>query len=178
MRVALCLYGYYNNRADVDAGDKGLNYIKDNILSKGHDVDIFAHSWDTKNENKILSAYKPDVSVIEPQINFTEISKSAGIDEGKINEGFNRDATMYKTCTVNASLSFFYSRSKAIELALNNARIMDITYDCVIACRFDLGQRSGWHLGYNVSLMNLDFDSKGMQFPGFNIYKELNNKLN
>jgi hypothetical protein len=31
MKVALCLYGYFNNKADQLAGYKGYQYIKDTI---------------------------------------------------------------------------------------------------------------------------------------------------
>jgi len=156
MRTALCLYGYYNNRADKNAGDKGFNYIQSKIFGANNDVDTFVHSWDTENSSKIISNYNPTIYEILPQINFNNIAKEYGINEEKINHGFNRKATMYKQCTINASLSFFYSRSRALELAINYAKENGFTYDCIVTCRFDLGQRSTWHRGYNVSQINFD----------------------
>jgi hypothetical protein len=162
MKIALCLYGYYNNKADKNAGDKGYNYIQEKIIKQaeaiGAEVDIFVHSWDIENSNTIINKFNPAIYEIEKQIDFNDIAKEAGIDEVKINEGFDRDATMYRTCTINASLSFFYSRSKSLRLAIDYANENEFKYDCVIACRFDLGQRSTWHRGYNVSLMNLDLN--------------------
>lgn len=161
MRVALCLYGYYNNRADKSAGDKGYTYIQDKIMKQakaiGAEVDVFFHSWDVAETKSIFEKYTPIYGMIEQQTNFDKIAKKAGIDEAEINGNFNRNKTIYKQCTVNASLSFFYSRSESIKYAITHANKNKFEYDCIISCRFDLGQRSGWHKGYNVSLMELDF---------------------
>jgi hypothetical protein len=58
MRIALCLYGYFNNREDSSAGMKGYKYIQDNILSHPN-VDVFIHSWDMENRFKIIDLFKP-----------------------------------------------------------------------------------------------------------------------
>lgn len=173
MKIALCLYGYYNNIVDNNAGDKGFEYIQNQIMKTSDDIDIFIHSWDTKNQDNILNKYSPKKYLIEPQINFNSLATSVGIDEAKINIGFNRDRTIYKQCTVNASLSFFYSRSKSIQFAVEYAKENDFVYDCVISCRFDLGQRSGWHTGYNVSLMEFD-PTLDMNYIYSAMWKQLN----
>src|SRR5690242_10107410 len=160
MRVALCLYGYYNNRADNNAGDKGYKYIQDKIYSeckKHHaELDIFVHTWDSQNYSKIINQYKPINSQLENQFDFNTVAINNNIDENKINEGFNRKGTIYEQCTINASLSFFYSRTRAINLCVDHAIANGFEYDCIVVCRFDLGQRSGMHKGYNVSEINFD----------------------
>lgn len=177
MRVALCLYGYYNNRSDKSAGDKGYAYIQSKIMKQaeaiGAEVDVFFHSWDIKETETIFNKYPPTHGVVEEQIDFNKIAKDAGINEAEINKGFNRNKTIYKQCTINASLSFFYSRSESIKYAIKHANKNGFEYDCVISCRFDLGQRSGWHKGYNVSLMELDF-SLDMNYIYSAMWKQTN----
>lgn len=154
MKTALCLYGYFNNKVDNSAGLKGYGYINDLIISKVDDVDIFIHSWDVKNKELILSKYDAKKCVIEDQINFDNIANEYGISQSKIDGSFKRNQTMYKTCSVNSTLSFLYSRSESIKMALNEAKNAGVDYDCIITCRFDLGFRSKEHRGYNVSKMN------------------------
>jgi len=156
MRIALCLYGCFNNRSDNQADDKGYSYLKENILDKVESVDVFSHSWDDGFKNKIDDYYNPRISLYEKQIDFNSIGREAGIDEVWINEGFNRNVTLYQQCTINASLSFYYSRAKAIQFKSEYEKTHDFNYDCVVVARFDSGQRSTWHTGYNVSLIPFD----------------------
>lgn len=158
MRIALCLYGYFNNRRNKNAGELGYKYIKSNIMDKASDIDVFIHSWEKDNETYINSLYSPKKSVFENQIDFKEISLEHGIDEDWINQGFERNRTIFRNCTINNSLSFYYSRSKAIELKKLYELENDFTYDCVVICRFDLGYTSTWSHGYNVSLMPFDIN--------------------
>ena len=97
MKIALCLYGYFNNRRYGNAGDKGYEYIKANILDKvGGDIDVFTHTWEVDLEKKIEDLYSPQVRQCEKQIDFNSIAKESGIDEGWINEGYNRKGTIYQ----------------------------------------------------------------------------------
>jgi hypothetical protein len=157
MRIALCLYGYFNNRADGDAGNKGCQYISEHVFKAADGVDVFVHSWDVENSGRITDLYKPKDCLFEKQVDFNPVARDAGIDEDWINEGFDRGSTMYHQCTIHNSLSFYYSRMKSIELKLWNEKTNGFEYDCVIAARFDLGHRSKAHIGgYNVSLMPFD----------------------
>lgn len=158
MKIALCLYGYYNNKADNNAGDKGFAYIKDKVLrhSNAHEIDIFFHTWDVQNSSKIYSQYNPIIHEIEIQKDFNIVMSENDINQSKIDAGFNRPTSKYKTCAIDKSLSFFYSRTQALRMAFKHAKDNDFVYDCVIAARFDLGHRSTWHLGYHVSQMDFD----------------------
>lgn len=158
MKIALCLYGYFNNREDINAGEKGYQYILNNILK--HDVDIFIHSWDIENQKRILELYKPKQFIFDAQKDFNNFEV-----EKKINENFDR-SKYFSSCKLQSSLSFFYSRGKAIDL-------IDDNYDIVIVARFDLGVRSKEHLGYNVSLMKFD-PTLNMDFIYSAMWKQLN----
>ena len=74
MKVALCLYGYFNNRADPKSGDKGYEYLKNNVFSKG-DVDVFIHSWEPDIKDQLISLYNPIEYKFEEQIDFKKSYK-------------------------------------------------------------------------------------------------------
>jgi len=149
MKLAVCLYGYFNNRADPKSGDKGISYLKQNVLDKipSHDVDIYLHSWEPQREAELTDIYKPKWSKFEKQIDFDALAKSRGVDQSYIDEGFDRSSTMYHQCKISSSLSFFYSRAASLEF------VDPKDYDCVIVCRYDIGHRSRLHKGFNVSQM-------------------------
>jgi len=171
-RIALCLYGYFNNKTNPHAGIRGYQYIKENILDK-YVTDVYLHSWDADNDSLILSLYNPISCTIETQIDFNPIARAEGIDEDWINGRYKRKGSRFANCTVHNSLSFFYSRSQAIWHKCWGEIELGIIYDYVIVCRFDLGQRSGVHRGFNVSKM--PFDPKlSMEF----IYSAMWDQLN
>lgn len=155
MKIALCLYGYFNNKADSSAGMKGYEYIKEHIL-KYENVDVFVHSWDLENSQKILDLYKPVEFTFDEQVDFDKRAKIHGVYQDLIDENFDRASTIYNGCTIQASLSFFESRA----MSLGNKSFHEIQngfrYDVVITARFDLGHRSGFHRRYNVSHINFD----------------------
>jgi len=177
MRVALCLYGLYNNKSDVNSGNNGYKYIQDKIYSKvdkhNSNIDTFFHSWDVGLEDKLVKQYIPIRYQFEKPHNFSEISIQMGVNEIEINKNFNRKGSIYKQCTINSSLSFLYSRSNSIEKAIKFSNEKEFKYDVIIAARFDLGQRSGWHKNYNVSLMELDL-SLDMNYIYSAMWKQLN----
>lgn len=154
-KIALCLYGYYNNRVDPYSGIKGYHYIRKTLLPKGL-FDIFIHSWDVDNKFKILDLYKAKSSYFQKQIDFEQKAKNLGIDVNYIDQGFNRKSSKFKQCSVGSSLSFFYSRGKSIALMDKYSKENDLNYDSVITARFDLGHRSKKHRGYNVSTIKFD----------------------
>jgi hypothetical protein len=78
MKIALCLYGYFNNRGDSTAGSKGYQYIKDCILSY-HNADIFIHSWDLENEERIRAIYNPKLAIFEKQIDYDALAQTKGV---------------------------------------------------------------------------------------------------
>ncbi len=165
-RIALCIHGYFSNRESENAGMLGYEYIKEHIL-KYPNVDIFIHTWDLKNEKKIIELYNPIRIIAEEQIDYNAVANSYGLFQSDIDEGFDRGSTIFKNCTIQASLSFYNSRAMAIMLKREYERDFNFEYDAVICVRFDLGHRSGFHRGYNVSQItfNPEFDMNYYYFP-------------
>jgi len=172
MKIALCLYGYFNNKGDSNAGMKGYNYIKDNIL-KYPNVDVFIHSWDLENEDKIRGLYNPKFAVFDKQADFEALAKKRGLSQSDIDKDFNRSETIFKDCTIQSSLSFYTSRGASIIFKYTHELEYDFEYDVVVTARFDLGHRSGLHRGYNVSLMNF-MPEADMQYIYSSMWAQLN----
>jgi hypothetical protein len=142
MKIALCLHGYYANAGGAKASDEAISYITRKVLEKG-DVDIFVHSWDLDNKEKIETTYAPVISQYEKQKDFKEELKR--FDENWFNSGFDRESTMYRTNTIFRGLSFLYSRMRSIEIKKQHEEENGFRYDCVVAARFDLGTRGKEH---------------------------------
>jgi hypothetical protein len=171
MKIALCLYGYFNNRTDDQSGEKGFRYLEKQIL--GFNPDVFIHSWDLENKDRILELYSPKDYDFDEQINFNKIAVRHGIDEAWINYGFKRNRSRFKNCTINASLSFYYSRMISIDLKILHELDNMMKYDCVIVSRFDAGHRSPIHRGYCVS--DIPFNPhKDMDFLYSAMWDQLN----
>lgn len=156
MKIALCLHGYFNNRADYESGDNGFKYISDLLLTK-YDVDVFVHSWEPDLELYIKSLYNPVYSVYEKQIDFEEIMKEEEISQQYFDNNFDRDRSPYAACKISSTLSFLYSRKRSLDLAFMYEKKKKFEYDVVITARFDLGQRDKFgKWKYYVSQMNFD----------------------
>lgn len=172
MKIALCLYGYFNNKGDSNAGMKGYNYIKDNILQYPN-VDVFIHSWDLANEEKIRGLYNPKHAVFDKQVDFEKLAADMGVNQSNIDQDFNRSDTIFKDCTIQASLSFYTSRGVSLLLKYTHESEHDFEYDVVVTARFDLGHRSGMHRGYNVSQMTFK-PEQDMQYLYSSMWMQLN----
>lgn len=156
MKIAICLHGYYNNRTDPQSGDKGFEYIKKNIFSKGN-VDVFLHNWQPELGLKLKEQYRPKGCCIESQIDFEKVIEDSDIEEAYFNENFQRNKTIFAQCRIARTLSFLYSRKKSIELKKEYEKEQGIKYQSVITARFDLGQRDGdAKRKYLVSKINFD----------------------
>ncbi|MFT6332641.1 MAG: hypothetical protein ACJAW3_000984 [Lentimonas sp.] len=155
MKIALCLHGKFNNRLSKSSGIDGSNYIKEVLLGKYPNIDVFIHSWDLEFKKKIENFYRDFLkkSLFEKQLDFKEIAKNYEIDDAKFNPP---NAQSFRTCA--NSLSFFYSRKRVIQLKSEFENENGFKYDAVIVSRFDLGQidkYNGSH-PYNVSEINFD----------------------
>ena len=155
MKIALCLHGYYNSSGGPESGNLGYEYIKEKILLN-NDVDVFVHSWDIPAKELILQNYKPVSSEFEDQYNFEEELKT--LDLSWYEEGFDRAKTMYKN-SVFQSLSFLLSRKKVLEIKRKYEQNQEIEYDCVVLCRFDLGNRGKEH-PQTFYATDIDFNPK------------------
>ena len=67
MKLALCLHGLSYGKNDKNKRpilfDLGMKFIKNEIIDK-HDIDIFVHTWNKGNKDKILEHYKPKKYII------------------------------------------------------------------------------------------------------------------
>ena len=142
MKIALCLSGYFANAGGAIGSERGYEYIQRKILD-GRDVDVFVHSWDLENEDRVKELYSPKADLFEPQHSFDEELES--FQEDWFNEDFDRDKTMYKTNTIYRGLSQLLSRKKAVDLKSEYEKENGFVYDCVILTRFDLGTRGKEH---------------------------------
>ena len=158
-RIALCLYGRFNNRHDRDSGVNGFSYIR-SILLDAFEVDVFIYSTDIEHAEAIDDLYSPWLKAksFEAQLDFPQILKENEISESNFQaqEGFR---------TLSNTLAFLYGRGQAINLASEYARTNGIEYATVVASRFDLGQLdkvNGSHshrvseMGFNP-LMDMNF---------------------
>ena len=135
MKIALCISGYFSNKNGDNLSNS--NYIYDNIINKCDNIDIFIHSFDKDNETKILSKY-PNTKyyVIEKQIDFIN-------NTSKENYEYYKEIHRLQPgeCSLQSTLSFFYSRCKSIKYSLQYSKENNFIYDCIIRCRFDNGVR-------------------------------------
>lgn len=161
-KIALCLYGRYNNRlAPNKSGDDGYKYIKENIISRVNEgnVDVFIHSWDLDNQEKIIKNYKPYLKKV-----FFETQRVFDKDvRDSINESIFESKSRESFRTVSNTLSFLYSRAQSIKLKKDFEENQNIKYDSCVVCRFDLGQidkYNGFHNHqYKVSEIKFNPDA-------------------
>lgn len=154
MKIALCLSGYFENAGGVHASLRGHEYLKKKLLNE-HDVDIFIHSWDLKNELLIRKIYPAKSIVFEEQRSFSEVVNN--IDQKWFFGEDNQAPGMYSGNNVFKGLSVSYSRMRSVELKYEYEKDNSFVYDCVIMARFDLGQRGKEHY-QKYYATNFNFD--------------------
>ena len=143
MKIALCLHGYFANKGGVAASVAGHSYIDQKLLSR-HDVDVFVHSWDLDNQERITSLYNPVECLFEKQITFDDELEKIDQDYFFSEHGGSAPG-MYSMNTVFKGLSFLYSRKQVMEIKKGYEERTGMVYDCVVLARFDLGQRGKEH---------------------------------
>lgn len=124
-KTAICISGYFDSLVDKSSkGVDGYNHLKNHVFSKT-DVDVYIHSWDLNNKDKILDLYgdKIKTHIFEPQINFEPYV--TGVDY--VNNPRSSQSRL---------LSQYYSVQKSFELLYSTNQ----HYDCVIKTRFDVGR--------------------------------------
>lgn len=139
MRVALCLYGQPRKL------EQGYKYIKEQIIDV-FEPDVFLHTWDSKedyrvspwrypisatplqNINDIYQMYKPLSSLIEPARIFDVDTSLPGYL--KASPAQQRNASNI--------LSQIHSRQMVRDILFAYTRDNNITYDFIIATRFDI----------------------------------------
>ena len=137
MKLAVCLHGLARGssvRADGAWEEKYESLLE---FLEPHDFDVFIHSWDLDIGSNLDSIFNPKASVYEPQKLFGEevrhYSKFKAINS---NENGARQGDLFKT------LSFLYSRKKAVDLKNYYSNKFKFKYDVVLISRFDVGHHN------------------------------------
>jgi hypothetical protein len=152
MKTAFTINGYFSSKSDLIHGGPGSTgrlsheYLKKELFEKAeNDVDVFIHSWDIENKQKILDLYGDSVKdyKFEEQIDFSNKIDKQTTDW--FDEGFDRANTEYKSCTFETIYSYLYGRKNAIDIKSNYENKNNFTYDSVLVGRFDLGLRGKEH---------------------------------
>lgn len=132
MKYAVVLSGYFDTISTGIQNSGLLSKKKIDSFFNGKNVDFFIHCWQPEKKELLQSLYSPKNMICEPQKDFFEVMKENKISQEWFDEGFDRASTMYNKALIHRSLSFFYSRKKALSL-------LDGKYDQVFTMRLDIG---------------------------------------
>lgn len=129
MKVALCLHGYFNSLSDsTSKGDDGFLHLKKHVLSKV-DTDVFIHSWDLDNRDRIIELYKDHIVdyTFEEQLDFsTEIT--------------DNNLHLLQTPQGYVSPEIIFSHLYSVQKSFEFDQLKNNDYDIVIKSRFDVGR--------------------------------------
>ena len=134
MKIAICFFGKigyshgresYGNKLDINIT---YNHLKKHVLEKYDDADIFIHSWDIEDEEKLISVFKPISIKCEKQKSFgikiDDLSIDEKNDEGDIGKNFR-------------AVSQTYSLISSFDLAIENEEKNNFKYDYIVGLRLD-----------------------------------------
>ena len=81
MKIALCIAnlitkGMQGPKAFVD----GYIHLKEQILDKYKNVDVFLHSYESEVSHILIDMYKPKKSLFEPSTDFQNFYKNLSFD--------------------------------------------------------------------------------------------------
>jgi hypothetical protein len=125
-RIALCIGNLAERGRRMEkAYLHGYNHIKEKILDKNENVDVFLHSWEPELKDTLLELYKPKAYFFEDQKNF----------EDEYNEC---DLNITAHNSYSNLFSMFYSRYAVNNILKEYSKNNNIEYDWVIFCRYDL----------------------------------------
>ena len=134
MKIAICFYGkigythgreFYGDKLDINIT---YNHLKKHVLEKYSDTDIFIHSWDIEDEEKLISVFKPTSIKCEKQKNF-----GININELSINEKNDEQ----NVGAIFRATSQTYSVMSSFDLAIENEEKNNFKYDYLISLRLD-----------------------------------------
>ena len=130
MKIATCLHGL--SRGSSVQADGAYSEKFSTLLDKIKDSDVFIHCWDEDLKEELKNIFNPQKSIFEKQKSFNEekefFSKLNFSCSTRMAQG-----DLFKT------LSFLYSRKKAVELKSKYEQENGFEYDVVLVSRFDVG---------------------------------------
>jgi len=148
MKIAFCLYGLSGSPSEsptvpstssdemLNIAEKSYESYNKNIFNnnKEHDFDVYFHTYNHKNINKIIEMYKPKKYIVEEKFEYD-------FNNGKpikfidfMNTGATLDYLPHSSQTlIIAGMSRWHSTYKVLNLIDDK-----IEYDYIFLCRFDL----------------------------------------
>jgi hypothetical protein len=141
MRIALCFAGLPRHY------EKGYEYYAKNLFDLNENVDVFFHTWNDTEHEKVAKLYKPK-----------DYSTSEKLDANIINKQYTRcaDAVNFPAY---ATVSSFFSIYHSCLLKTNYEMRNGFQYDWVIKTRFD------YALSVPLAFNSLHLDSSKVYVP-------------
>lgn len=168
-RLAVCLYGRFNNRYSEGAGSAGADYLRRNVLNR-EECDIYVFSTDTDHESEIISEWgqRAKTIVIQPPPDFDLILSQNGVDVSTF-------APIESFRTAANTLSFLYNRAQCLNLLRQAISVERVAYRAALTCRFDVAQIDRYNGDQPFKVSEINFNIKrDMEF----IYSAAWNQLN
>lgn len=122
----LAARGRYGTNAYI----KGFNHIKEAILNKNSNVDVFLHSYEPEIKDDLLKMYNPIDYIFENQVDFKEIYQN-----------LNPLYCSYGNATTMSYQNLFsmtYSRNSVNNLISNYEDTNKFKYNWIIYVRYDI----------------------------------------
>jgi hypothetical protein len=140
--------GYTNGRFGV--GEKldiniSYNHLKKHVLEKYKDVDIFIHSWNVEDKEKLINVFKPKIIECEKQKTFGINYDNLSLNQ-KNNENPNSPAYELRY------ISQAYSMNKSLDMVISYENENNFKYDFIIVLRLD----AIFTTDFNVNLLKKD----------------------
>ena len=133
--------GKYGQGNPVDL-QRPFDSFKKNILDCNPNVDVFAHSWSTEQEEKAVRLFKPVSYKFETQKIFTNEYSVSGYKyrgpERADSEGDYPDWWWQNALRFHSMYSRWYSAKQSIKLKQEHEKEYKFKYDMTMFVRFDL----------------------------------------
>jgi hypothetical protein len=131
MRIALCIGNLAaKGRQGKTAYVKGYEHIKEKILDKNKNVDVFLHSYEPELKDELVGFYNPVSFLFEEMPNFEEEYKDLDFNYCNYNS--------QQTYSYQNLFSMAYSRYRVGQLKSNYEKENNFIYDWVIFVRYDI----------------------------------------
>jgi hypothetical protein len=132
MRIALCIGNLASKgKQGRDAYIKGFNHLKNKIINRFQNVDVFLHSYEIELKNELLALYNPVDSIFELSPDFSQFYKN-------LNHSYTKDCDISPTFSYPNLFSMAYSRYLVGKLKKKYENEKKIKYDWVIFARYDI----------------------------------------
>ena len=154
VRIALCYHGMLGSRKGAGGLGKTImpeecfDSIREHIISKNDEVDIFVHSWSVEYKDQILRTLVPKKYVIEQQKSFpsaithktfkwTPLGLKAWIAR-YIRKSLDSSLEADRLRALERHYSRWYSAKQSLNLKAEYEKESGFKYDFVMLIRFDL----------------------------------------